>query len=236
VDVQAIRILVDQFGDLGSRISAMAKTVDAMEAITATTASILDTAEAVAISRGCDGKFETLAPTNELPPKVDAIQYELLSGPCVDAALQSTVFRTGDLENDDRWPEFGKRAAQEYDVHSMLAVRLFIEDSDDVIAGLNCYSTARDAFSERDQACAELIAIYSAAAVTAVTEAERSRNLRVALESNRQIGVALGILMGRYKITDDEAFSLMQMASQRTHRKLRDIAADVAQTGDLNLP
>ena len=235
MDDQRLRMLVNEFADLGSRISAVAKTVDAMQAITTTAVSILDTADAASISRGRAGDFETVAETNDLPPKVDAIQYELGSGPCVDAALENCVFRTGDLERDPRWPEFGRRAAQEFDVRSMLAVRLFLEGQD-LIASLNCYSTAPDAFTEGDQARAELIAIYSAAAVNSVTEAERSRNLRLALESNRQIGVALGILMGRYKITDDEAFSLMQMASQRTHRKLRDIAAGVAEVGDLELP
>lgn len=207
-----------------------------MPAITTTAVSIIDTAEAASITRGVDGEFETVAETSDLPPKVDAIQYELGSGPCVDSALEDCVFRTGDLGNDPRWPEFGKRASEEFDVRSMLAVRLFIEDKDNLIASLNLYSTARDAFTAGDQARAELIAIYSAAAVNAMTEKERSRNLRVALESNRQIGVALGILMSRYKVSDDEAFSLMQMASQRTHRKLRDIAAEVVDTGDLQLP
>ena len=231
-----LRQLVNDFTDLGSRISAVAKTVDAMQAITTTAVSILDTAEAASITRGTEGQFETVAETSDLPPKVDAIQYELGTGPCVDAALEDCVFRTGDLEHDERWPEFGKRAANDFDVRSMLAVRLFLEGQDELIASLNLYSTARNAFTAEDQARAELIAIYSAAAVNAMSERERSRNLRVALESNRQIGVALGVLMSRYKVSDDEAFTLMQMASQRSHRKLRDIAADVVETGDLHLP
>lgn len=58
-------------------------------------------------------------------------------------------------------------------------------------------------------------------------------NLRLALESNRRIGTAIGILMAQRRITDDAAFELLRSASQRGHRKLRDIAEDVVLTGAL---
>ena len=58
-------------------------------------------------------------------------------------------------------------------------------------------------------------------------------NLQVALASNRRIGTAIGILMAHQRITDAAAFELLREASQRTHRKLRDIAEDVVLTGTL---
>src|ERR1700712_5666960 len=78
------------------------------------------------------GKFHTVAPSSDLPRRVDAIQYELSSGPCVDAILQQQIFRTGDLSQDARWPEFGSRAAREEGVLSMLAFRLYLEDDDTI--------------------------------------------------------------------------------------------------------
>jgi AmiR/NasT family two-component response regulator len=56
-----------------------------------------------------------------------------------------------------------------------------------------------------------------------------------ALQSNRDIGAALGVLMARMLVTREQAFDLMRIASQRTNRKLRDIAADVLDTGTLAL-
>ena len=56
------------------------------------------------------------------------------------------------------------------------------------------------------------------------------------LDSNREIGVALGILMSRHLITQAQAFDLLRMASQHTHRKLREIATEVAETGMLDYP
>jgi hypothetical protein len=63
------------------------------------------------------------------------------------------------------------------------------------------------------------------------TAEEATANLQVALASNRRIGTAIGILMAHRRITDDAAFELLRAASQRGHRKLRDIAEDVVLTG-----
>jgi plasmid stabilization system protein ParE len=61
-------------------------------------------------------------------------------------------------------------------------------------------------------------------------------NLRIALETNRRISMAIGILMARRRIAEGEAFDCLRAASQRTHRKLRDVAEDVIYTGDIESP
>ena len=63
---------------------------------------------------------------------------------------------------------------------------------------------------------------------------EQIRNLETALLTARRIGTAVGIVMANYKITDEAAFDLLVVASQNSHRKLRDIAQDVVETGDLS--
>jgi hypothetical protein len=52
-------------------------------------------------------------------------------------------------------------------------------------------------------------------------------HLENALESRDTIGQAKGILMARQGISADEAFEVLRRASQRSNRKLRDVAADV---------
>lgn len=71
--------------------------------------------------------------------------------------------------------------------------------------------------------------------LAAALEAERNKtqNLTVALESNREIGQAIGILMARRRITSEQAFDRLRAVSQRTHRKLRELAEDVVETGIL---
>jgi GAF domain-containing protein len=178
--------------------------------------------------------FQSIAPTSELVDKVDAIQYELRSGPCVDAVLQDKVFRTHDLEHDQRWPEFGKRAA-ELGIHSMLAFRLYLED-DDTIGGLNLFSTKHQAFSDEALILGEIVATHAAIVLTGTRRRDQALNLQHGLQSNREIGVALGILMSRHRITRAQAFDLLRLASQHSHRKLHDLALEVGEIGMLDYP
>ena len=57
--------------------------------------------------------------------------------------------------------------------------------------------------------------------------------IRAALDSSRIIGTAVGIVMASYRLTAHQGFQLLVTASQNNNRKLRDIAALVASTGEL---
>ena len=59
-------------------------------------------------------------------------------------------------------------------------------------------------------------------------------NLQVALHTSRRIGMAIGILMGSRRLDIDDAFQSLRSASQRRHRKLRDIAEEVLHTSDFD--
>jgi len=66
-------------------------------------------------------------------------------------------------------------------------------------------------------------------------ELERARqriaNLELALQTNRRIAMAVGIIMARRCVPEDEAFDVLRMTSQQTHRKLRELADEVVYTG-----
>jgi len=51
--------------------------------------------------------------------------------------------------------------------------------------------------------------------------------LTVARDSNRRIGMAIGIVMNQRHIDEAHAFDVLRRTSQNTNRKLRDIAEDV---------
>ncbi|HEV2886475.1 MAG TPA: GAF and ANTAR domain-containing protein, partial [Jatrophihabitans sp.] len=117
----------------------------------------------------------------------------------------------------------------------MLSVRLFLEN-DDLVAALNLYSSAPDAFDESDETVVTLLATHASTAMASARLHEQVHHLERALQSNRGIGVAIGVLMNQYKITQNEAFDLLRMASQHGHRKLVEVALDVTETGILELP
>ena len=60
-----------------------------------------------------------------------------------------------------------------------------------------------------------------------------SEHLEAALRSSRQIGMAMGITMERYRIPEDRAFDLLRRLSQDLNRKVADIAGDIVATGEL---
>lgn len=79
-----------------------------------------------------------------------------------------------------------------------------------------------------------ILSVHRARLIVAVSFAEaKAANLQIALASNRDIGVAIGIVMSRHLISREAAFELLRAASQHSHRKLRDIAGQVADTGEL---
>jgi len=56
-----------------------------------------------------------------------------------------------------------------------------------------------------------------------------SDTLQAGLESNREIGKALGLMMAFHKVTDTEAFEMMRKASQDMNVKLNQVAHEVVQ-------
>jgi hypothetical protein len=160
---------------------------------------------------------------------VDALQYEVAEGPCLQSATEGDSVLSADLAHEVRWPGFSARAAAESPVRSVLAIRLPARDS----AAMNFYADTVDAFGDQAFAAASIVAALAASLITLGEVAEQSLNLKDALGSNRQIGMAMGVLMAHHKVTQDEAFTLLRVASQNLHRKLRDIAVEVTETGAL---
>jgi hypothetical protein len=85
---------------------------------------------------------------------------------------------------------------------------------------------------ERAMANVERARLVEAAATRQAT----AEHLELALTTNREISVAVGILMVNHQLTDEQAFDLLSRVSQHSNRKLRSIAVEVAQTGVIELP
>lgn len=160
-----------------------------------------------------------------LPAQVDALQMETGQGPCLDAAYRHQTVRVADMTVEDRWPEFACRAAA-LGVMSMLCFQLYVERDD--LGALNLYSRTPGSFDDESEHVGLLFASHAA---IAFADAEKVRNLTIAVHRRDLIGQAKGILMERFKITPDQAFSILVSVSQRTNRKLFDVAEELTVTG-----
>ena len=204
-----------------------------LEKLAVATVESLPAANWASVTMLRGGGFHTQASTSESATRADLLQYEVGSGPCVDAVLDDNVYLTGDITHDPRWRAWGERAHDATGARSVLAYRLTLHDDTDAIACLNIYSTERDAFDEHSMGTGLLLATHGSLLVTAMVARDRAANLIRALASNREIGVAMGILMHKHQLSRDQAFDVLRVASQDSNRKLADVATEVADTGIL---
>ncbi len=180
-------------------------------------------------------KFRTEATTDQGATKADTLQYEMGFGPCVDAVLEDSVYVSGDVARDQRWLQWGARVHDELGVRSVLSQRLRLSGDAGVIAGLNIYSHAADAFDGHARAIGLVLATHGGLLLNTMLANDRVRNLKLALESNREIGVAIGVLMHEHRLSQAQAFDVLRAASQDSNRKLADIALEVVDTGTLSI-
>jgi GAF domain-containing protein len=167
--------------------------------------------------------------------EIDDVQYRSGSGPCVDAARTFTVQHLDDTAEAVEWPQL-RDVAERAGIRSVISVP-FAEEGIPWGA-LNLYADAPRAFGAQDVAAAELIAAHLTTAIAnelrLARAEELARNLQAGLVTRDVIGRAKGILMQERKISDDQAFDLLRTASQAHNVKLRDVADEVARTGELD--
>ncbi|MUN64917.1 ANTAR domain-containing protein [Kocuria sediminis] len=165
------------------------------------------------------------AASSDLAAVVDRLQEAHGEGPCLDAAYAQTIVRVPDFTHEDRWPSFAPAAA-EAGARSMLCFQLYTDESD--LGALNVYGAGAEAFTTASEEIGSLVAAHAA---VALAEAQHINRLHQALTTRDLIGQAKGILMERFKITDQQAFVVLTTVSSRSNLKLREVAEQLATTG-----
>ena len=182
------------------------------------------------------GQPSTVASTGRLAVALDETQYESGHGPCLHAAGAGAVTEIADTRTDRRWPDYARRAAEQGNFSS-LSVPLVIDEDERVFGALNLYAQKPEAFDEDSRSAALAFGPYAAVAAGNVYAFQSARNmadqLQAALENRAVIEQVNGVLIERYKLTPDEAFRLLAVASMKANRKLRHVADDLVRTGEL---
>lgn len=194
-------------------------------------ASDLVGAEHASVTVLRSGTFRTIVASDDVATAIDVTQYETGSGPCVDAILDDATFVSAEIADDDRWSDVGRVLRDAHGVRSMLAYRLHLLNEDETIAGLNFSSSEAGAFTDDDIVRGTILASHCALLVTATLAETKAENLLKGLQSNREIGIAVGVLMARHGLTRQQAFDVLRVASQDSNRKIADIAVEVGDTG-----
>ncbi|MEU1202083.1 GAF and ANTAR domain-containing protein [Streptomyces sp. NPDC005813] len=216
-------------------LADMARDLLAQDSVQATLDRIVE--HATVLINGCDeagiltvrrGEVSALAATSDVVRMADRIQQDLREGPCFDAVTdRQQLYAIEDLRQPhERWSRFAPEM-RKLGFGSMMGFLLFTDE--DELGALNVYSHAPRTFDESAQTAGWILASHAAVAFSA---ARTHQQLGHALETRHEIGEAMGILMERHGLSEDDAFKVLKKASQDHNIKLREIARRICETGE----
>lgn len=188
-------------------------------------------AEHAAITTLSGLEFTTVVATDELPMRVDQVQYETREGPCVDSLRSHEVYRANDLATDTRFLLFAPQAVSRTGVRSMLSFRLFTDEGS--LGALNLYSTVPNAFTSASVAMG---ALFAAHASVAMNHAATADDLREAISESTEMSIAVGIVMASMGCGPDEARAVICDAAKDRRQNVTRVAAKVVETGEPPAP
>lgn len=187
---------------------------------------------AVEVVPGCDHACVTTmragerpvceASTDDVARVIDELEWETGEGPCLDAILSNRFEWDPDITRGSAWPKLAERALRETPVRGMIGYRLLAGERK--VGALNLLSDRAGAFTEGAADIGAIVASFASVAIGAARHHEAADSLRAGLESNREIGKAVGLLMATHDSTDDQAFAMLRDASSRLNVRLADLA------------
>lgn len=165
------------------------------------------------------------AATDVTARRIDELERETGEGPCLDAILTQSFECEPDITQGSAWPRLAERVIAETPVRGMVGYRILIGGRK--AGALNLFSDTPGALTPENGAVGAIMASFASVALVAASEHESARSLRDALDSNREIGKAIGLLMATNGISDEDAFGMLREASSRLNLRLALVARRV---------
>ena len=165
--------------------------------------------------------------------EIDAVQYAIGAGPCLQALRGGGGQYVPDLANDDRWGDYGPAAAG---LGGRSCVSIPVLGSDDRVLGvLKVYAAEVDGLSPGQREMARDVALAMSGGLglaSALVSTSHELEDRIeAMDRRRTIDLATGVLMGRTGLSAEVAFDALRRESQTSNTKLRDLAARLLEPG-----
>jgi hypothetical protein len=224
--------LARTYADLADEIGFAASLTEARTRVVASAADLFRADAAVLLEGKPSDAIGYLAASNEQIGHAlrDALR-NAGEGPTLDVLRAGNTVYVSDLGTDPRWPSFARDVMRTTALRSGVVTQLRFGPQR---AGSLAVFANRPGYANGH--LAEHVAVFGthmSLALSRVTAQVSTDNLRIALETNREIAMAIGILMNSKKLAEEQAFDLLRAWSQHSHEKLRDVAAHVVLTGAL---
>ena len=215
--------------DIGGVLESMEQVSDYLERVVHAVRRHVQGCDEVGVTILSAGRPHTAAYTTVQTLEIDAVQYALDDGPCLDAARRRRENRVDDLVVDDgRWPEFAKECRDD-GMRSLLALPLV--SGEECVGAINLYGWAPNAFDAFDASLVRVAASRCADAVVAVSTLDGVQRLAGQLEqamaSRAVIEQAKGVIMAMRGVPEHEAFEVLRKSSQDRNVKVRELAHQI---------
>ncbi|WP_337061853.1 GAF and ANTAR domain-containing protein [Kineococcus sp. G2] len=231
---QEVAALADAAEALSTAVGRAHEVAQVGEAVVRTFLAVLPGLRGASVTVRRGPRATTVASSGDVPLRGDELQYAAGAGPCLEAIASGRPVHVADVGADERWPHVVRRFA-DLGVGSVLSAPLVPAQDLEWAAGVNVYAVP-GGLPAAHRARADVLVAVAAGAVSAFAHRQRADHLAEAVASNRDIGAAVGVLMALRKITREEAMADLRRVSQHANRKLRDVAAEVLETGELGEP
>lgn len=224
-----LRAATELMDGLAGSLMSMEDLPDYLDRICQAVRDAVGSCDAVGVTVILDDRPHTAAYTTAATLEIDAVQYAVGDGPCLDAfrnRRENLVDLPASLE---RWPLFAAEVARDDGIRGLFAVPL--ESDGQAFGALNLYAYAAGSFDAADITLVRMAASRAGDAIASVVRLVGARTLaeqlETALASRAVIEQAKGIIMGRQGVDETTAFDLLRQQSQHTNVKLREVAAEL---------
>ncbi|QBI53489.1 GAF and ANTAR domain-containing protein [Streptomonospora litoralis] len=217
------------FADMARELFAQGSTEELLQRIAQMAVEAIDGCEEAGIILVDRRKREFQAPaaTCEMVRESDRAQMECNEGPCLDAARHEQSFRVDDMADESRWPCYRPRAV-DLGIGAMLGFDLYTYE--DHLGALDLYARTPGVF---DDDAREVGWVFASHAALAIAGSQREATLREGYTTRQEIGEAVGIIMERRRLTDEQAFEVLKTYSMNANTKLREVARRITRTGEI---
>jgi GAF domain-containing protein len=130
-------------------------------------------------------------------------------------------------DRDYMYPDLARKEG----LCSLLSVPMMIREK--AVGVINCYTSVPHAFSGEEVKLLQAVANQAAIAIEHTTLLEKSFEMQEALAVRKLLERAKGYLMRSKKLTEEEAFKLIQRQSMDLRKSMREIAEAVLLAGEI---
>jgi GAF domain-containing protein len=204
---------------------------DVLEVVSSTARRVLPQVDHMSISlvrHNRSGRVlrEKTVATGDMSRLFANTQWDDGDGPGIDAIVSGSVVTVDDVDVESRWPQLMDVVRRRTPIRSSVCVAMTAADR--AVGIVVLHSERRCAFDARGVEVAQLLGVHAG---IAISTARRGEQFAQALASRDVIGQAKGMIMERFGVDADRAFTMLSQLSQESNTPVAEVSGELVASG-----